>query len=55
MMMISQTEKISTSGPYPVEFKMFSQNSEHASFRGYLMDVSISGACSLKISMEDSI
>jgi hypothetical protein len=30
---------------YPVEFKMFSQNSEHASFRGYLKDISISGAC----------
>lgn len=30
---------------YPVEFKKFSQNSEHSSFRGYLKDISISGAC----------
>ncbi|RJQ51229.1 MAG: PilZ domain-containing protein [Nitrospiraceae bacterium] len=30
---------------YPVEFRLFSQNSEHASFKGYLKDISVSGAC----------
>ncbi len=30
---------------YPVEFKLFAQNSEHASFRGNLKDISASGAC----------
>ena len=30
---------------YPVEFKMFSQNPEHSSFKGCLQDISISGAC----------
>lgn len=30
---------------YPVEFKLFYQKSDHASFKGYLKDISISGAC----------
>jgi hypothetical protein len=30
---------------YPVEFKNFSQNPDHASFKGYLKDISVSGAC----------
>ena len=29
---------------YPAEFKLFAQNSEHASFKGYLKDISASGA-----------
>lgn len=29
---------------YPVEFKLFVQNPEHASFKGYLKDISASGA-----------
>ncbi|MBI5097978.1 MAG: PilZ domain-containing protein [Nitrospirae bacterium] len=30
---------------YPAEFKIFSQNPEYLSFKGYLKDISISGAC----------
>ncbi|MBI5740472.1 MAG: PilZ domain-containing protein [Nitrospirae bacterium] len=30
---------------YPAEFKLFSQKPDHASFNGYLKDISLNGAC----------
>ncbi|MBI5056141.1 MAG: PilZ domain-containing protein [Nitrospirae bacterium] len=30
---------------YPVEFKLFSQSTEHVSYNGELKDISLSGAC----------